>query len=152
MNRDIVIFLRRAFPFLLTVGLWRLAMPIWNPGGMLAIIPIFYCSFVRPIDWFPMLSVIFCFLIDYNAGTLFFWTALYCLVYAINGFQNYVDVVRAPHRGIWLFTAYVAIGILVLFFRHMSFATLARALWLIIWLCALYTPITVLIDGARNDR
>ena len=43
----IIKFLRDAFPFIAVIVLWRLSVAFWNPAGILAIIPIFYCSFVR---------------------------------------------------------------------------------------------------------
>ena len=42
MKKNIIDFLRVSFPFLLTIGLWRLSVPFWNPGGIMAIIPIFF--------------------------------------------------------------------------------------------------------------
>ena len=41
MNRDIIKFFRTAAPFLITVVLWRLALPWVNPAGILAIILLF---------------------------------------------------------------------------------------------------------------
>lgn len=152
MNINVLNFLRRACPYLLLVALWRLAVPVWNPAGILALIPIFYCSFVRPVPWFAELSVIFCFLIDYSSNTLFFWTSLYCLIYALNGFQTFFDLPRAPNNALVPFSVFVGTGILILFFAHIGWANLGRDVWTFIWLCALYQPITILIARAQNDR
>ena len=81
MKKNIVDFLRAAFPFITVIILWRLAVPFWNPAGILAIIPIFYCSFVRPVPWFAPFAVLFCFLIDYRFDTLAYWTAAHCFVF-----------------------------------------------------------------------
>ena len=35
-------------------------------GLILAIIPIFYYSFIKPVNWFVPFAVVFCFLIDYK--------------------------------------------------------------------------------------
>jgi hypothetical protein len=83
--------MKKLLHFLITIFLWRLSIYFWNPAGILALIPIFYWSFVRPVDGFTIFGLIFCFLIDYRCGLVLFWTFLYCLFYAINGFQNYID-------------------------------------------------------------
>jgi hypothetical protein len=43
MNTKIVHFLRGAMPWLAVIILWRLSNWFWNPAGVLALIPIFYC-------------------------------------------------------------------------------------------------------------
>ena len=72
MTTKLINFLRISFPFLLTVALWRLSGNFWNPAGILAIIPIFFCSFVRPVNWFGLFSVFMCFVIDYKFETVCF--------------------------------------------------------------------------------
>ena len=79
MKNNIIKSLRIMFPFLLTIALWRLSTPFWNPGGILALIPIFYCVFVRHMPWFGIFGAIMCFLIDYKFNTTGFWLAIYCL-------------------------------------------------------------------------
>lgn len=152
MKENIIKFLRNAFPFVMVIALWRLALPVWNPAGVLALVPIFFCSFVQPVPYFMGMGILFSFLIDYNSNTLFFWTALYCFVYAINGFQNYIDLPRAANRAIVPFMIYFGAGILFLVLAHFGWAVLARGLWTFIWAAILYTPIVMLIQGARDDR
>lgn len=41
MKKKIINFLCAAFPFIAVLVLWRLAVPFWNPAGILAMIPIF---------------------------------------------------------------------------------------------------------------
>ncbi|MBQ7185813.1 MAG: hypothetical protein IJR92_03340, partial [Alphaproteobacteria bacterium] len=79
MKRKFIKIFTILFPFLITVILWRLSTPWVNPAGVLAIIPIFYCSFIRPVSYFTFFSILFCFLIDYKFGTLFMWTIFYCM-------------------------------------------------------------------------
>ena len=90
MKNDVINFLRKIFPFLTVVFLWRLSMPFWNPGGISVLIPIFFCTFIRPTPWFMPFGLLFCFLLDYNLGALCYWTAIYCLCYALNGFQSFM--------------------------------------------------------------
>jgi hypothetical protein len=145
MKNKIIFFLRIAFPFLLTVGLWRLSVPFWNPGGILALIPIFFCSFVKPVNWFPVFSILMCFVIDYKFETVCFWVAMYCLFYAINGFQNIIDLTRLDMDGIFAFSVFIGGAILIQVFSDFTLFNLFRGAWLFLVLCAMYLPTTALI-------
>ena len=152
MKNDVINFLRKIFPFLTVVFLWRLSMPFWNPGGISVLIPIFFCTFIRPTPWFMPFGLLFCFLLDYNMGSLCYWTAIYCLCYALNGFQSFIDFKNRDFNSIDMFMIYIGIGLFVLEIAHLNWTVLGRTVWTFIWLTALYLPITKLIDGVRNDR
>lgn len=152
MKYKIIHFLRVLAPWLAVLVLWRLSNPLWNPAGILAIIPIFYCSFVKPVPWFVPYAILFCFLIDYKFETLAFWTALYCLFYAINGFQTFTDITKTDKNSIHIFAIFISIGMIVLLFMNFSFINIIRAIWIILWLCALYIPISEIIKRVQNDR
>lgn len=151
MKNSIINFLRMSAPFLITAALWRLSAPFWNPAGMLAMIPIFYSSFVRPAPWFAPFAVLFCFLIDYSMNTVFFWTILYCIFYAALGFQNFIDITRMDRNAFAAFAAYWGGAILILTIFNFSAAAIIQGIWLTCWGVALYLPITELIKRARND-
>ena len=129
-------------PFLMTLFLWRLSVYFWNPAGILCLIPIFYYTFVRPIDWFAIFGLIFCFLIDYRCNLPLFWTSIFCLFYAINGFQNYIDMQHTDNNALYMFMLFIGIGIFLLIFYGFSWTNLINNLWLFIWLSILYIPIT----------
>lgn len=152
MKKNIVNFLRAAFPFITVIILWRLAVPFWNPAGILAIIPIFYCSFVRPVPWFAPFAVLFCFLIDYRFDTLAYWTAAYCLFYAINGFQSFIDLTRTDKNALNIFMVFFGVATLILTLAGFSVSNLMRAIWLFAWVSTLYIPITALIKRVCDDR
>lgn len=152
MKESIIKFLRTIFPFLSVIFLWRLAIPFWNPGGILAIIPIFFCTFIRPTHYFMPFGLLFCFLIDYNFGSLCYWTAIYCLCYALNGFQNFIDFQHRDFNSIDIFMAYIGISLVIFELPHINWTTLGRTIWMFIWMSILYLPITRLINGVRNDR
>ncbi|MBR5625194.1 MAG: hypothetical protein IKW67_00215 [Alphaproteobacteria bacterium] len=151
MKENIVSFLKKSFPFLLTIGLWRLSTPIWNPAGILAIIPIFYCSFIRPIPWFALFSVFMCFVIDYKFETICFWVAMYCLFYAINSFQNLIDIQRMDKNAIFAFLVFFGICIILQIFSNLSFINLINGIWIFMWVTLLYTPTVVLIKRIYHD-
>lgn len=152
MKKSIIDFLRAAFPFITVIILWRLAVPFWNPAGILAIIPIFYCSFVRPVPWFAPFAVLFCFLIDYRFDTLAYWTAAYCLFYAINGFQSFIDLTRTDKNALNIFMVFFGVATLILTLTGFSVSNLMRAVWLFAWVATLYIPITALIKRVCDDR
>ena len=145
MKENIVAFLRTSFPFLVTVALWRLSHPFWNPAGILAIIPIFFCSFIRPINWFPLFSVFMCIVIDYKFETLCFWLAMYCLFYAINGFQHIVDITRMDNDGIGAFAVFFSVAIFLQILTNFTGINLLRGIWIVVWATATYLPISVSI-------
>lgn len=151
MKEKIIEFLRAAFPFLLTIGLWRLSDPFWNPAGVLAIIPIFVCSFVRPVSWFPIFSILMCLVIDYKFETVCYWIAMYCLFFAINGFQSFIDLTRMDKYAILVFMIFCGVVLLIQLIVNFTFANCVRAVWIFSWCSALYLPITMLIQRVRND-
>lgn len=151
MKEKIIEFLRAAFPFLLTIGLWRLSDPFWNPAGVLAIIPIFVCSFVRPVNWFPIFSILMCLVIDYKFETVCYWIAMYCLFFAINGFQSFIDLTRMDKYAILMFMIFCGAVLLIQLIVNFTFANCVRAVWIFSWCSALYLPITMLIQRVRND-
>lgn len=152
MIEKIVHFLRSATPFLAVVILWRLSITFWNPAGVLALIPIFYYSFVRPTPYFLPFAILFCFLIDYKFETLAFWTAWYCLFYAINGFQTFFDLTKIDRGAFHVFVLFFGLGMIVLLFANFSFIVMIKNVWIILWSGLLYVPITQLMKWMQNDR
>jgi hypothetical protein len=152
MMEKLMPFLRKIFPFLTVIFLWRMAIPFWNPGGILALIPIFFCTFIRPTPWFMPFGLIFCFLIDYNLDTLCYWTVIYLLCYAINGFQIFVDLQDLDYNAVDVFMIFVGVGIILSEILHLNWTTFGRMIWTFAWLVTLYLPITNLIKVVRHDR
>lgn len=151
MKENIISCLKKSFPFLLTIGLWRLSAPFWNPAGILAVIPIFYCSFVKPVPWFYLFSFFMCFAIDYKFETVCFWMAMYCLFYTINSFQNIIDIQRMDKNAIFAFVVFFAVCILLQIFSNLSFVNIINGIWIFSWTTMMYIPITVLIKRIKND-
>ena len=145
-------FLRNIFPFLTVIFLWRLSIPFWNPGGILALIPLFYCTFIKPVPWFMPFGLIFCFLLDYNLGSLCYWTAIYCLCYAINGFQTIIDLPNMDFNAVDAFMVFLGIGLFLSETPHLNWTVLGRMLWTFAWAVTLYLPITNLVRVVRHDR
>ncbi len=151
MKEKFIKFLQNSVPFLLPIALWRLSVPFWNPAGILAIIPVFFCSFVKPINWFPLFSVFVCFIIDYKFETVCFWLAMYCLFYALNNFQNIIDITRMEINSLFAFMVFFGTSVLIQVFTNFTFLTLVYGIWMILWASVLYIPITNLIIRVQND-
>lgn len=152
MKLQLIYFLRKIFPFLLVVALWRLTNTFWNPAGILALIPIFFCTFVWPVKYFVLFSILFCFLIDYNANTLCYWTVIYCIMYSANGFQNVFFLNRMDKNALPVFMVCFGISLLFLALVNFNFYILLRTMWIYLWGSFLYLPITTLIKKVNSDR
>ena len=137
-----VSILKKTIPFLITLVLWRLSVSFWNPAGILSLIPIFYYTFVRPINWFVLFGLLFCFLIDYRCNLPLFWTSIFCLFYAINGFQTYTDITHMDNNGLYAFLSFIGIGVIILSFNNLTWSHFINNLWLFGWMGVLYIPIT----------
>lgn len=151
MKTVVINFLKKAFPFIMVIVLWRLSGRFWNPGGILAMIPIFYCSFVKNTPYFTIFAVLFCFLIDYNFDTKLFWTTIYCLTYAINGFQNYINFSESEFNAIQPFMIFMISALFLMSVAHMNWTVLFRMLWIFVWASVLYIPVTQLIKKVSYD-
>ncbi|MCM1294428.1 MAG: hypothetical protein NC311_02605 [Muribaculaceae bacterium] len=151
MTENLIKFLRAAFPFLLTIALWRLSSPFWNPGGILALIPVWYYVFVRRVPWFGLFGLIVCFLIDYKFNTIFLWTSIYCLFYAANGFQSVVDMTQMERDAVAAFMVFIGFGILIAVGTAFSFTNILRGVWMFLFASALYIPIIQLTKRVRHD-
>ncbi len=151
MIRNFISFLRNASPFLAVIILWRLQLHFWNPGGILALIPIFYYSFVRPVRGFTAVSVLFCFLIDYAFDTKLFWTTMYFIAYAINGFQYFIDLPRADKNAIVPFMIFLGLSLFILMVVNISWTVIGRSIALFIWMSVIYTPIINLLKVVHRD-
>ena len=142
--KNVLNILKTSWPFLITVILWRLNAYFWNPAGILALIPIFYYTFVKSTDWFVLFALIFCFLIDYRSGLPLFWTCLFCIFYAINGFQNYIDIPHMDKNAILIFMLFIGMGIFILMLSKFTWINFINNMWLFMWTSVLYIPITAL--------
>jgi len=151
MIKKVISFLCDISPFLAVIILWRLQLHFWNPGGILAIIPIFFYSFVRPVPWFTPFAILFCFLIDYNFDTKLFWTTMYFIAYAINGFQYFIDLQRADKNAIVPFMIFLGFSLFILMIFNLSWTVLFRCIWMFVWVSGLYIPITIFMKKVHAD-
>lgn len=151
MKHDIVNFLRKSFPFLLTLALWRLSEPWINPAGILALIPVFYCSFIRPVPWFTAYAILFCFLTDYKFDTYLAWTMCYCIYYIIMNIQSVIDLTHTDKDGLFAFMIFIGITLFIIALINISVVGILGGIWCFVLTCALYLPTAKLIKVVCHD-
>lgn len=152
MKRKFIKIFTILFPFLITVILWRLSTPWVNPAGVLAIIPIFYCSFIRPVSYFTFFSILFCFLIDYKFGTLFMWTIFYCMYYVVANIQTFIDLTHTNKNGIYAFMIFIGAIMLCVAFSGFGLLNIVMSGLLFLYISLMYIPVTFLISKVvKND-
>ena len=151
MNRFLNFFYK-SWPFLITVILWRLSVSFWNPAGILALIPVFYYTFVKPVDWFVLFGLMFCFLIDYRCNLSLFWTVLFCLFYAVNSFQNYIEMKNVEKNALIIFMVFIGVGFAILTCFHFTWHNFVNNLWLFAWMNVLYIPVTSINFSKRGGK
>jgi len=130
-------FLISIFPFAITLLLWRMSSHIFNPGGILALVPIFYYSIISVRPNFLPAALIGCFLVDYNFDTMLFWTTLFCTVYAINGFVVALKPSIQRGGGFAAFAGFVGVGLFMLGFRAFVLTWSVAAIFQMIWMFGL---------------
>ena len=151
MKQTIIKYLQIIFPFLITIALWRLSVQWINPAGILAIIPIFYCSFIRPVHYFTLFAILMCFLVDYKFDTVLFWTTIYCLYYGIMNFQTILDLTHTKIHGLYAFMAFFGIACIALVIWDLNLLSFLGGILMYLITCALYIPTTILIKAVDND-
>lgn len=151
MKQKIIKYLQIAFPFLVTIALWRLSCPWLNPAGILCIIPIFYYSFIRHTPYFTPFALVMCFLLDYKFGTVFVWTIYYCLFYAIVKLQTVVDLTHTKKYGVYAFMTFVGPIILFMIGQHINWINLLYGLIVFAITCVIYIPMIITIQAVQND-
>ena len=151
MKQKIIKYLQIAFPFLLTIALWRLSCPWVNPAGILCIIPIFYCSFIRPVRYFSPFALMMCLLLDYKFGSNFMWTIYYCLCYMILNLQTAIDLTHTKKSGVYAFMIFFGIIMLFMFLQYINLVNLLYAVVVFAITSILYIPMVVTIRAVQND-
>ncbi len=146
MKQNIFKYLRILFPFIITIFLWRLSCPWINPAGILAIIPIFYCSFIRRIDYFTPFAILMCFLLDYKFNTVLFWTTVYCIYYVIVNIQTMIDLTHTKKHGVYAFMLFFGIAVLSQVLWNFSFMNLLVGILMYALVSAVYIPIATIIN------
>ena len=151
MKKIFVDILQKISPFLFTVALGRLSVPWLNPAGVLAIIPIYYCSFIKPVPYFTPFAILFCFLLDYKFDTLFVWTICYCVYYATMNIQNFLDLTHTKKNGIYAFMLFCGAIIFFITIGHISLLNLLSGMVMFLITTIMYIPITILVEAAQDD-
>lgn len=159
MNKKITSFIlnffRRIFPFLITFVLFESPSSRFNPFGFLAIIPLFFYLFSKPIKYWIFFAFFIGFLLDYNAGTSFLFCSLFLIMFTLNNVFGLMESDGGFNSG--NFSIFMGVFLLS-FFVFMLINTgvvwiwLINIIWLYLWTFALYIPFVALFKLIQNDR
>ena len=147
--------LRDVFPYLITTALWHLSDPRLNPFGVLALIPVFYYMFCdRKKYWFPF-GCLVCFLLDYNAGTLFLFGSFFLFMDAINSAYGILDneansILNIRKFNLFLCVMAVFLFVHAVFNSNQFWSALFGIIWLYLWLLLLYAPFVALFKWVKK--
>jgi hypothetical protein len=149
--------LRRIFPFSITVILWYLSDPRFNPAGVLSIVPIFYYMFCQPVKRWFLFGFLMCLLLDFNAGSLFLFGSAFLLMNSLNVFFGILEKDGGAGfyaRAFNVFLCMIAFFIFVhgIFNVHNFFGFFVRLAWVYLWLFLLYFPFVALFRWVSDDR
>ena len=149
--------IRGAFPYLIAPALWHLSGPHLNPFGILAIIPVFHYTFCDRTKHWPAYGLLMCFLIDYSAGTLFLFSALFLFANAVNNIYGVLDNEDGSAFDIKKFHTFLCamaafLFVYALFNASRFFGFLLGIIWLYLWLLVLYAPFVAAFRWVKNDR
>jgi len=151
MKYKIVNLLRDIFPFFITLFLWRLSTPYLNPSGILAIIPIFYYSFIRPTPYFTGYALLFCFLLDYKFNTVLTWTIFYSIYYVVMNIQTMLDLTHTNKNGLYAFLLFAGSVIFFIMLTHVGWTSIFMSFLMFITLSVCYIPITHIAKAVNHD-
>ena len=147
--------IRNIFPFFVTIQLWYLSHPVFNPFGVLVLIPIFYYMFCDYRKYWFGFGFFMCFLLDFNAGTSFLFCSVFLMMNALNIFFGVLENSTGYHiRAFNMFLGVMALFLFIygIFGIRVFFSFLLGILWLYVWLFMLYIPMVALFRWVNNDR
>ena len=131
-------------PYVSVLMLWYFDL-FWNPNGFLSLIPIFYFSFVKPINLFFLFSIFFLIMIDYCSDSLLFFTFYYCMIFSINYFQTFIDLKNQKNGASLIFLVFVSIPIIILTIAS-NFINLINSIFFITWIYFMYILFVKIIN------
>lgn len=136
--------LKAIFPHLITLLLWSLPNPAVNPFGALALIPIFYYGFADPRKYWTMFGLLFSFLLDFSADSLFLFSSIYLLAIAANGAWGLFNEATG-FRGFAMYSAAASFALFVAgAFSGWFWLSALGAIWLEALLLVFYVPLSLM--------
>lgn len=139
-------FLKRIFPCFIMIFLLYFQNPILNPGGILALIPIYFYSIYYPsLLPFPI-SLIGIFLIDYYYHMNTIWLLFFLVFYLFLSFQKWIDLKKQSFFSIAFFSltvvTFLGVSAISMSIRYNYHYFLFQIIWTLILLIGLYIPMT----------
>lgn len=141
-------FFNILFPYISVIILWYFDF-FWNPNGFLSLIPIFYFSFIKPVDFYFLFSIFFLLVLDYCTDSLLFFTFYYCVIFSINYFQSFIDITNQKKASHILFLIFISIPIIILTISN-NCLNIFNSVIFIIWIYFLYIMFTKLLEYLKK--
>ncbi len=148
-------FLKKIFPCFILLFLLYFQNPVLNPGGILAIIPIYFYTLYYP-SLLPLpISLIGVFLIDYYYNMDSIWLIFFLIIYLFLSFQKWIDLKKQNFYSITFFSIIVitlfSLSAISMSLRYGSHFFLFRTFWTVILLIVLYTPMAKIFNRLAED-
>ncbi len=137
-------------PTALLLIFWNLSHPIWNPGGILMVIPAFFFIIYYPNKLPFSIAFLMFLLLDYTNDTLLMHTFLFLLIYGVLGIQNIFNLTQQKMNS-WFFFSCIMSCALIIMGAISSIASgalisLTMLIWTIILTCCLYYPLSLIFN------
>jgi len=147
--------LRKVFPFIITIILWHLSDPLFNPFGAISLVPIYYYMYIRRQSYWFVFGLFMSFMLDFNAGTLFLFSSAFIIINAIN--QMYGIIEKDAGLKIRGFNTFLMVSIILFFIFSVIqfgdiFSNFLSASWLYLWIAISYFPVTSVLGWVSRDR
>jgi len=147
--------IKRFFPFIITIILWYLSDPLFNPFGALSLVPIYYYSYVRRQAYWFGFGLFMSFMLDFNAGTLFLFSSTFIVTNWVNEMYGVIE----KETGIKIrgFSSFLMVAMILFFIFSVIqfgdiFGNFLGASWLYLWVVISYFPLSSFLGWVANDR
>jgi hypothetical protein len=147
-------------PLFFALILLNLPNNIFNPGGILCLIPIFYYFIYNP-KYMNFLMVFFLLLLlDYYQNQNVLWSFLFICFYVALSIQKTIIIKNQNMNSFVFFIVFVAAGCLIQFISIILSVSLewvdimkifGKELWVIVLLSALYIPFSFIFNKIKID-
>jgi hypothetical protein len=153
--------MRAVVPALLAVLLLFLPHPSLNPGGILALVPIFYFFVKNPKYMNFTVSLVLLMILDYDNDTTFIWSFVFVLFYVVSNFQKVIIFKEQKFSAAFFFFLFVFMGLFIQWFGMVwpgvlgwgdSLLMLLKVFWSALFTAAVYVPASVLMERIADDR
>ncbi|MDR2685984.1 MAG: hypothetical protein LBB23_04400 [Rickettsiales bacterium] len=161
MIKDLIHKCKAILPATLAIFFIFTPSSFLNPGGIIALIPIFYFLLISEKYMPPLLAFALIMFLDYMQNSVYIWTFIFMIFVSVESIQKIFVLREQKLNAAVIFTALIFIGCILQWIIAMnvaglgwsaSFLLLFKAIFAIIWTSAIYIPASYLFRGIFHDR